>query len=196
MESDNYPLVLASTSPYRKSLLQRLQLDFETFAPEVDETPLAEESPRQLVKRLAQLKAQAAQAAYPKALIIGSDQIAVLGKQIIGKAGHHEQAVQQLLAASGQPVDFLTGLCLLNSVTQHSQTEIVRFRVIFRHLTLAQIENYLNKEKPYNCSGSFKSESLGISLLERMSGDDPTALIGLPLIRLVRMLENQGVKVI
>jgi septum formation protein len=191
-----YSLVLASTSPFRKSLLARLGIPFETYAPWVDETPLLQESPAALVMRLAELKARAAHSAYPNALIIGSDQVAVNGDTILGKPQTHEQAVKQLMMVSGKPVDFLTGLCLFNTVTQLAQIDIVRFSVTFRHLTLPQIENYLHLDKPYNCAGSFKSESLGIALLENMMGNDHTALIGLPLIRLVQMLETEGMLVI
>ncbi len=189
-------LILASTSPFRKSVLERLHIPFKSFAPNIDESPLPNEVPTKLVKRLAELKAQAAQSAYPQALIIGSDQVAVIDDKILGKPGNHEQAIKQLTFASGKQVDFLTGLCLLNTNTNKAQTDIVRFSVKFRHLSLSQIENYLQKDKPYNCSGSFKSEGLGIALLDEMLGNDPTAIIGLPLIRLVRMLEAEGVSVI
>ncbi len=190
------PLVLASTSPFRKSVLHRLHIAFETFAPHVDETALPNEPPTALVTRLAELKARSAQLTYPQALIIGSDQVAVIGDTILGKPGTHEQAVKQLNQASGQQVDFLTGLCLFNTNTNQAQIDIVRFGVIFRKLTKKQIENYLAIDKPYNCSGSFKSEGLGIALLDKMDGNDPTAIIGLPLIRLVRMLEVEGVSVV
>ncbi len=189
-------LLLASTSPFRKELLSRLHLPFETFAPLVDESPLPQESPTQLVTRLAQLKVRAAQKSFPNALIIGSDQVAVIDDTILGKPGSHPQAVQQLQMASGKPIDFLTGLCLLNTETRHIQIDMVRFTVVFRRLTLSQIEKYLQMEKPYNCAGSFKSEGLGIVLLDKMVGEDPTALIGLPLIRLVRMLEAEGVQIV
>jgi septum formation protein len=191
-----YSLVLASISPFRKSLLARLGIPFKTYAPQVDETPLSSESPAALVLRLAELKARAAQLDYPNALIIGSDQVAVNGDTILGKPQTHEQAVKQLMAVSGKPVDFLTGLCLFNTVTHSVQIDIVHFSVKFRQLTLSQIENYLHRDKPYHCAGSFKSEGLGIALLENMMGNDPTALIGLPLIRLVQMLETEGMLVI
>ncbi len=190
------PLILASTSPFRKELLHRLHLPFETYAPQVDETPQLQESPTNLVRRLAELKARAAQAVYPQALVIGSDQVAVLDDKIFGKPNSHPQAVEQLMAVSGQPLDFLTGLCLLNTRDYRVQIDIVRFTVHFRPLTLSQIENYLQKEQPYHCAGSFKSEGLGIALLEKMKGDDPTALIGLPLIRLIEMLAQEGLSVI
>ncbi len=189
-------LVLASTSPFRKNLLERLGIPFETYAPHVDETPLLLESPTALVIRLAELKARAAQSTYPNALIIGSDQVAVNDGIILGKPQTHEQAIQQLMAVSGKSVDFLTGLCLFNTVTHSAQIDMVRFSVTFRQLTLSQIENYLHREKAYYCAGSFKSEGLGIALLENMRGNDPTALIGLPLIRLVQMLETEGMLVI
>ncbi|BAP57888.1 maf protein [Thioploca ingrica] len=189
-------LVLASTSPFRKNLLERLGIPFETYAPHVDETPLLQESPAVLVIRLAELKARAAQSTYPNALIIGSDQVAVNDGIILGKPQTHEQAIQQLMAVRGKSVDFLTGLCLFNTVTHSAQIDMVRFSVTFRQLTLSQIENYLHREKPYHCAGSFKSEGLGIALLENMRGNDPTALIGLPLIRLVQMLETEGMLVI
>ena len=189
-------LILASTSPFRKSVLERLHIPFKSFAPNIDESQLPNEVPTKLVKRLAELKAQAAQSAYPQALIIGSDQVAVIDDKILGKPGNHEQAIEQLTFASGKQVDFLTGLCLLNTNTNKAQTDIVRFSVKFRQLSLSQIENYLHKDKPYNCSGSFKSEGLGIALLDEMLGNDPTAIIGLPLIRLVRMLEAEGMSVI
>ncbi len=191
-----YLLVLASTSPFRKNVLERLAIPFETYAPHVEETPLVDESPLALVIRLAELKARSAQSSYSNALIIGSDQVAVLNKTILGKPNSHEQAIQQLMAVSGNPVDFLTGLCLLNTKTNQVQTDMISFSVVFRQLTLSQIENYLQRDKPYNCAGSFKSEGLGIALLENMVGYDPTALIGLPLIRLVRMLEAEGMSVI
>jgi len=189
-------LVLASTSPFRKSVLERLHIPFEIFSPTVDETPQDNEPPAMLVSRLAELKAKSATRRYPQALIIGSDQIAVVGSTLLGKPGCHEQAVNQLTYVSEKQVDFLTGLCLLNTNTNQIQTDVVRFSVKFRQLSKSQIENYLIKDKPYNCSGSFKSEGLGIALLDRMIGSDPTAIIGLPLIRLVRMLEAEGMQIL
>ena len=190
------PLVLASTSPFRKSVLGRLHIPFEIYAPQVDETPRPNEPPTTLVTRLAELKARSAQSSYPQALLIGSDQVAVIGDTVLGKPGTFEQAVKQLTFASGKQVDFLIGLCLLNTSTNQAQVDIVHFSVVFRKLTLSQIENYVAIDKPYNCSGSFKSEGLGIALLEYMDGSDPTAVIGLPLIRLVRMLEAEGVSIL
>ncbi|MEK7990682.1 MAG: Maf family protein [Thiotrichaceae bacterium] len=191
-----HQLILASSSPYRKTVLSRLHLPFDTFSPQVDETQLPNESATNLVQRLAELKARAAQTLYPNALVIGSDQVAVIGEMILTKPHHHDNAVKQLSAMSGKQVDFLTGLCLLNTETRKIQVDIVRFGVKFRQLSPDQIENYLQHDKPYNCSGSFKSEGLGIALLERMIGSDPTAVIGLPLIRLVHMLEAEGVNVL
>ncbi len=189
-------LVLASTSPYRKTILSRLNLSFDTFAPNTDETPVLNELPNALVQRLAEAKARTAQTIYPNALVIGSDQVAVLDGQILGKPLTHEKAIQQLQACSGKQVDFLTGLCLLNTKTGRAQVDMVRFSVLFRQLSLSQIENYLRIDKPYHCAGSFKSESLGIILLERMIGSDPNAVIGLPLIRLVQMLEAEDIYLI
>ncbi len=189
-------LVLASTSPYRKELLQRLDLEFTTAAPNVDETHRPAETAEHLVRRLAEEKARAVAQKFPDALIIGSDQVAVIGIEILTKPGTHENAVSQLQRCSGQSVTFFTGLCLLNARTGQTQIEVVPFRVHFRALNAAQIENYLRREQPYNCAGSFKSEGLGIALFERLEGDDPATLIGLPLIRLTRMLENAGRPVI
>ena len=189
-------LVLASTSPYRKALLKRLGLSFHTASPEVDESPLANEAPQQLVTRLAEAKARAVATQYSNALIIGSDQVAVLDGNILGKPGTHAKAVQQLQNSSGRQVTFLTGLCLLNTSNNHCHVKSVPFSVIFRTLTETQIEQYLQREKPYDCAGSFKSEGLGISLFKRMEGDDPNALIGLPLIELINLLAQEGIDVL
>ena len=189
-------LVLGSTSPFRKAILDKLGLSFETDSPEVNEARLEGESPQQLVARLSEAKARAVAERHPQALVIGSDQVAVIGEDILGKPGTHEKAVEQLRYASGKIVTFYTGLCLLNSGTGSTQVEVVPFNVVFRELTDTQIENYLRKEQPYNCAGSFKSEALGICLFDRLEGDDPNTLIGLPLIRLCRMLEHEGVHVI
>lgn len=190
------PIVLASSSPFRRSLLARLGLPFESIAPEVDETPEPGEAPRALVQRLAVAKARAGARRHPGALIIGSDQVAVHDGAITGKPRNHAEAVAQLRAASGNTVTLYTGLALLNAATGNLQIEVVPFGVRFRSLTDAQIENYLRKEQPYDCAGAVKSEGLGIALLERFEGEDPNALIGLPLIRLVRMLEREGVAII
>ncbi len=189
-------IVLASTSPFRKTILEKLDLPFETLSPQTDEIRLADEPPEKLVRRLALAKAQAVADICADALIIGSDQVAVIEGEILGKPGTHEKAVKQLQRASGKTVSFFTGLCLLNAISGNYQLEVVPFDVVFRTLTDTQIENYLKKEKPYNCAGSFKSEALGICLFEKLQGDDPNTLMGLPLIRLVRMLEQEGVAVI
>ncbi len=189
-------IVLASTSPFRKSVLEKLGLPFDCHAPEVDETPRAGETPAQLVERLSIAKAQAVAAHYKQGLVIGSDQVAVIDNEILGKPGNHENAVAQLERASGKTVTFLTGLALVNAGSGSIQAEVVPFKVVFRQLTHPQIVNYLNAEHPYNCAGSFKSEGLGIALFERLEGDDPNTLIGLPLIHLIRMLEKEGVTVI
>jgi septum formation protein len=189
-------LVLGSTSPFRRQLLEKLGLPFDTAAPETDETPLEGETPEQLVARLAEAKARAVSSQYPKALIIGSDQVAVNGSEILGKSHTHDKAMEQLHNASGKQVRFLTGLCLYNAATDHAQIEVVPFDVIFRKLSDEMIDNYLKAEKPYNCAGSFKSEAMGIALFERLEGEDPNTLIGLPLIRLVRMLEAENIMVI
>ncbi len=189
-------LVLASTSPFRKVILEKLGLPFEIRAPDIDESPRSNEAPQQLVERLACAKAQKIAETCPDALIIGSDQVAVINGQILGKPGGHDKAIIQLQQASGKMVTFLTGLCLHNAVTGRSQAEVIPFKVMFRDLNAAQIENYLQSEQPYNCAGSFKSEGLGIALFERLEGEDPNTLIGLPLIRLIRMLDKEGVHVI
>lgn len=186
-------LILGSTSPYRRELMQRLQIPFATAAPDVDETRHPAESARAMVLRLSLAKAQAVAQQHPDALIIGSDQCAVLHGQVVGKPGDHFHAVQQLQHASGQTVDFLTGLCLYDSRTGLYQLDVIPFAVVFRNLTVSEIDQYLRKDQPYNCAGSFRSESLGITLFERMCGDDPTALMGLPLIRLSQMLQQAGI---
>lgn len=189
-------LVLASSSPFRKALLEKLQLPFETDSPEVDETPVENESIEAMVCRLAELKARALAAKYPDALIIGSDQSAALHGNALNKPGSYEVAFEQLRAASGQSVTFYTGLCLLNSKSGQAETLCEPFIVKFRDLSDSEIENYLKQEEPYNCAGSFKSEALGISLFESLNGKDPNTLIGLPLIELCRMLKNNGMPVI
>lgn len=188
------PLILASTSPYRRELLGRLGLAFSVCSPDVDETRRTGEAPVDLVRRLAEAKARAgASLQTDAALIIGSDQVAVVDDEILGKPGTIERACAQLARLSGRRVTFMTGLCLYNSALQRTQIEMVPFTVIFRRLTDAQIEAYVRREQPLNCAGSFKSEGLGIALFTRMEGDDPTALIGLPLIRLTDMLYAEGV---
>ncbi len=189
-------LILASTSPFRRELLARLGLPFSTQAPDADESPQPGEDAPTLTARLAELKARAVARHEPTALIIGSDQAAVLDGAIIGKPADHEGATRQLQRASGQTVVFHTGLCLLDGASGQCQTTVEPFRVVFRPLTAAMIDRYLRREQPYQCAGGFKSEGLGIALFERLEGDDPTSLIGLPLIRLTRMLETAGVTVL
>lgn len=193
---DPLPTILASSSTYRRELLSRLDFTFEAESPTTEETPLAEESPHDLVHRLARAKAESIAPRHPNSLIIGSDQVAVLDGHILGKPGNRAINIQQLSNASGKRVVFLTGLCLLNTETHRAETDVVPFVVVFRKLTPAQISNYVEREKPFDCAGGFKSESLGIALFERMEGDDPTALVGLPLIRLIDMLKRQGVDVL
>lgn len=187
-------LVLASTSVYRSELLQRLQLPFVTAGPEVDETPLSNESARATSLRLSQEKARAVAATFPDALIIGSDQVALLEGQQLGKPGNHDNAVRQLRAMRGKTTCFYTALTLLNSKTGHHQTEVAENFVTLRDLTDAEIEGYLRKEQPYQCAGSAKSEGLGIALMSSMTGDDPNALIGLPLMLLTEMLRRENVQ--
>ncbi|EPS4513644.1 Maf family protein [Klebsiella aerogenes] len=185
-------LLLASTSPWRRMLLEKLTLPFECAAPEVDETPQPGESARQLVVRLAQAKAQALASRFPQHLIIGSDQVCVLDGEITGKPHTKENAHRQLRKASGTIVTFYTGLALYNSANGHLQTECEPFDVHFRHLSDQEIEAYIRKENPLQCAGSFKSEGLGITLFERLEGRDPNSLVGLPLIALCQMLRREG----
>ena len=190
-----HSIILASASPYRKELLARLQLTFTTATPDVDETPLLNESARQTSHRLSIAKAQALSAAYPNSLIIGSDQVALLGDTQLGKPHTHDNAVRQLQSMRGKTVIFYTALTLLNTANHEIQTDVAENRVTFRDLTDDEIERYLIKEQPYNCAGSAKSEGLGISLINSIEGSDPNALIGLPLISLISMLKKQGVNV-
>lgn len=184
-------IILASTSPYRRALLEKLGLLFECAAPQTDETPRTGETPRQLVLRLAQEKAQSLAHNYPQHLIIGSDQVCVLEGEITGKPHSEENARQQLMKARGNIVTFYTGLALYNSATGHLQTECEPFDVHFRHLSDREIDDYIRKERPLNCAGSFKSEGLGIALFERLEGRDPNTLVGLPLIALCQMLRRE-----
>lgn len=186
-------LVLASTSRYRRELLSRLGLPFEVLSPEVDETPLPGESPSATALRLSVLKAQAAAATYPDALIIGSDQVLMLDSEQLGKPGNFDRAFAQLKRMQGRAMVFHTALTLLNSRTGDAQTRDVPTVVHIRPLSDAQISAYLLKEQPYDCAGSAKSESLGIALMTRMESPDPTALVGLPLMALTEMLGNEGV---
>lgn len=189
-------LILASSSIYRRELLSRLQLPFSCISPEVDETALLEELPQHTALRLAQVKARKVGVTNTQSLIIGCDQVATLDNIQLGKPGNHENATRQLRLMRGREVVFHSALCLYNPATDHMQTEVVPYTVHFRDLSDGQIENYLQKEQPYNCAGSAKSEGLGIAIIERMSGEDPNALIGLPLIKLVTMLQNEGIAVI
>ena len=189
------PLLLASSSVYRQQLLNRLHLPFICSSPDIDESHRPNEPAVQLVKRLAEEKARALAASYPGHLIIGSDQVAALDDRIIGKPHTFENAREQLLAASGKRVSFLTGLALLNSETGTIQTDCVPFTVHFRTLDEARIERYLKAEQPFDCAGSFKAEGLGISLFRSTEGEDVTSLVGLPLIRLVDMLLNEGIDI-
>lgn len=189
-------LVLASTSPFRKSILAKLNIPFICAKPHTDETELENESPTDLVKRLAIAKAQAVEAQYPDALIIGSDQVAVCDNEILGKPHTFENAVKQLTKFSNKAVTFYTGLCVYNSKTKSTQALIEPFNVHFKDLTQDEIKHYLKAEEPYNCAGSFKSEGLGICLFEKLEGDDPNTLIGLPLIKLVALLKAEGFDVL
>ena len=187
-------LVLASASRYRRELLARLGLPFATMAPAVDESPAAGETPRALALRLARAKAQAAQPAYPDALIIGCDQAAAVGAALLNKPGSHENAVRQLALMRGKSVRFFTALCLLNARTSRMQHDVVTITVRMRAVTDAQIERYVAADRPYDCAGSAKIEGLGIALVAGIEGDDPSALIGLPLIKLCDMLRGEGIE--
>lgn len=189
-------LVLASTSVYRQALLQKLGLAFECCNPNIDETPKVDESAQALVLRLAQAKALAGGEYFPDSLIIGSDQVAVIDDKIIGKPHHFDNAVAQLTQASGKAITFYTGLALYNAATGTMTAEVEPFTVHFRHLSHAQIVSYIEKEEPYYCAGSFKSEGLGIALFTQLEGRDPNTLVGLPLILLTEMLLAQGVDVL
>ena len=189
-------IILGSTSPFRKALLERLDIDFSCDSPDIDESPLENEKVEDMVVRLAVEKARAIADRHPDSLIIGSDQSAVLNGKKLSKPGNFENAFKQLTNASGQKITFQTGLCLLNTKTGNTQSTCVPYTVVFKELTPSMIENYLHKEEPYNCAGSFKSEGLGIALFERFEGCDPNALIGLPLIQLVNFLENEGFSIL
>ncbi|MFA5679255.1 MAG: Maf family nucleotide pyrophosphatase [Pseudomonas sp.] len=186
-------LVLASSSPYRRALLERLDLPFICATPDIDETPVAGENAEQLTLRLALNKARALIDQFPEHLIIGSDQVLLLDGQPVSKPGNHQAATTQLQRCSGRTVRFTTALCLFNSTTGHYQLASEPFDVSFRELSPESIERYLHKEQPYDCAGSFKIEGLGISLFRALRGDDPNSLIGLPLIRLCEMLRKEGI---
>jgi septum formation protein len=190
------PIVLASSSRYRRQLLEKLNVSFCWCSPDIDESPLPSETPQTLARRLSESKAKALAVQFPAHLIIGSDQVAQLHDLTLGKPGSHEAAVKQLQEASGQTLMFHTGVALFNSATDHLQYACSTYEVTFRPLTDEQITNYLRIETPYDCAGSFKSEGLGIALFERIRGDDPNSLVGLPLIELTRMLSNEGIDVL
>lgn len=187
------PLILGSTSRYRRELLERMQLPFTTVSPEVDETPLGGETPYTLSLRLAEAKARAVAALHPGALVIGSDQVPELDGQPLSKPGTHERATEQLRQMSGRQMNFHTGVCVICQETGFMQADVVTVNVRFRELDDAEIERYLRAEQPYDCAGSAKSEGLGIALLDALTSDDPTALVGLPLIRTCQMLRAAGV---
>jgi MAF protein len=189
-------LVLASTSPFRRELLNRLGLAFETAAPDIDETRRPGEPPQTLVTRLAEAKARAVAAGFPTSVIIGSDQVACIGDAVLGKPGTRDRAIAQLQRASGGTVVFFTGLCVLDAASGKARTVVEPFRVHFRRLDAEQITRYVDREEPFNCAGSFKSEGLGIALFRRLEGDDPNALVGLPLIRLTEMLDEAGIPIL
>lgn len=196
MKNSKQTLILASSSEYRRQLLQKLQIPFTSIAPAIDETALPMEKPHETALRLAQEKARKIGSEYPHALVIGCDQVATLDGEQLGKPGNHQNATKQLQKMRGREVTFHSALCLYNATTENMQAQVVPYLVRFRMLTDDQIENYLSKEQPYQCAGSAKSEGLGIALMERMLGDDPNALIGLPLIKLISMLQNEHIDVI
>ncbi|MDO6505395.1 nucleoside triphosphate pyrophosphatase [Colwellia sp. 4_MG-2023] len=185
-------LVLGSTSPFRKSILEKLNLAFECAKPDVDETALANEAPQALVERLAIAKAKAVASEFSNALIIGSDQVAVCDGEILGKPHTFENGIKQLTKFSNKSVTFYTGLCVYDSASNTSTSLVEPFIVHFNELSRSEIESYLKAEQPYNCAGSFKSEGLGICLFKKLEGDDPNTLIGLPLIKLVSLLKEHG----
>jgi septum formation protein len=189
-------IVLGSSSPYRRELLSRLKVDFDVDLPHVDETPQPGESPRELALRLAVAKARAVAAKHPDAAVIGSDQVADLEGRSLGKPGTHERAVEQLRHMRGRVVVFQTAVAVVCAATGFEQVDLAPVRVTFRELGEDEIESYLQAEKPYDCAGSARSEGLGIALLEAIESDDPTALVGLPLIRTCRMLRAAGVRLL
>lgn len=189
-------LILGSSSPFRAEILSKLGLPFIQVSPDIDESSLNGEQPEQLVQRLSEQKAYKIAESHPNALIIGSDQVAVLDGKVLGKPGNYENAMKQLMAASGKTVIFLTGLALFNSQTKNIQSVVEIFEVEFKALSTSQIAFYLRQEQPYQCAGSFKSEGLGISLFAKLNGNDPNSLIGLPLIRLISLLKAEGIDVL
>jgi septum formation protein len=195
-QSIDQRLILGSSSVYRQELLGRLRIPFDVCSPQIDETPLPQEKADMTAVRLAEAKSRAAAAGFSNAIVIGADQVAVLEGIQMGKPLNHSNAVKQLQAARGKEVMFHTALCLFNSRNGNIQTRLVPSRVRFRNLSDRQIENYLDKEQPYHCAGSAKAEGLGIALLESIQSDDPTALIGLPLMALVDMLSKEGIEIV
>jgi MAF protein len=189
-------LVLGSTSVFRQAILEKLNLPFQTAKPNIDETANLNESPQALVERLAIEKAKAVASKFPDALIIGSDQVAVCEGEILGKPHNFKNGITQLTKFSNKAVTFYTGLCVFDSTTNTIKSLVEPFIVHFKALSQQEIESYLNAEQPYNCAGSFKSEGLGICLFEKLEGDDPNTLIGLPLIKLVNLLKQQGLDVL
>jgi septum formation protein len=187
------PLILASTSRYRRELLERLRIPFDVVSPEVDETPGAGETPMSLAQRLALAKARAVAKAHPNAVVIGSDQVADLDGEPIGKPGTHDRAVEQLRAMRGRSIVFHTAVAVVRESTGFAEGLLAQVTVRFRDLSDAEIENYLRLEEPYDCAGSAKCETLGIALLDAIDSDDPTALVGLPLIRTSRLLRAAGI---
>jgi septum formation protein len=196
MRAEPRRLVLASTSKYRKALLERLGLAFEVSAPQLDEEALLDESPADTALRLSVLKARAVETQFRDALIIGSDQVAAIGRERFGKPGDHETAVRQLRRLSGMAIDFHTAVSLLDARSKKLESRVVPCRVYFRPLDERRIEEYLRREQPYDCSASAKAEGLGIALIARIETDDPSSLIGLPLIALSEMLERAGLRVV
>lgn len=191
---DRPSLILASSSIYRREILKKLKIPFDCVSPDIDEQPLSGETPKELVKRLALEKAQKVAVKHPQSLIIGSDQIAVLDTKIITKPCNHQQAQSQLRQSSGRVLTFLTSLCLYNASKQQYQSTVESSEVKFLDLSDTQINHYLRKDKPYNCAGSFKFEGLGITLVAQFKGNDPNSLVGLPLIKLVSMLRQEGIE--
>ncbi|WP_286235726.1 Maf family protein [Thalassotalea sediminis] len=189
-------IVLGSTSPFRREILEKLHIPFQCDKPNIDETPLPNETALALVERLAIKKAQAVASKHSNALIIGSDQVALCDDQILGKPHTVENAVKQLMGFSGKCVTFFTGLCVYDNDTQRIESTVEPFHVHFKELHKQDIERYVNAEMPLNCAGSFKSEGLGICLFEKLEGDDPNSLIGLPLIKLVKLLEKHDFNVL
>ena len=196
MAHQTAPLVLGSSSPFRRELLARLGIPFAVLSPDIDEAARPGESPREIALRLAAEKAHAVARSHLASLVIGCDQVAHIGTRIFGKPGTHENAARQLTEMSGQSVVFESALCLLDTASGRIQVDSIPTEITFRSLSAAEIDNYLRRDQPYGCAGSAKLESLGIALIERMRSDDPTAIIGLPLVRLCRMLAAENVSVL